>query len=266
MNILEKIIYDKRKEVDSLKKINPEWIKKFSEGEFFDSFTFSLSDSLRSDDIGIIAEYKRKSPSKGIIKQSLNPLKVVSAYKKAGAAAVSVLTNEKYFDGRPEFISQVRSVQIPILRKEFIVDEYQVWEAKAIGADAILLIAECLETEEVANLSRVANELNLEVLLEIHSATQLEKITQNVQVIGVNNRNLETFQTDIYTSIELVDKLPQDLVKISESGISKASVIGELMGFGFDGFLIGEHFMMSEDPGKECAEMIRKIKLTELTG
>jgi len=257
MNILDKIIADKRKEIEILKK--KILLSKLENSEYFDRKTYSFSQNIRRKS-GIIAEFKRQSPSKGIINDSSQITDVVGGYENAGVSALSILTNEKYFGGKNEDIIKVRNkIKIPILRKEFIVDEYQIIEAKSLGADAILLIAAVLNKDEVLQFSRLAKSLGLEILLEIHNENELSLVNQHINCIGVNNRNLKTFEVDIRNSIHLSEKIPNDFVKISESGISSVSAINELKPYGFQGFLIGENFMKTNNPALACKTFINEL-------
>jgi len=258
MNILDKIVFDKRREVEAKNNLLPvEFLKKMP---LFSRKTFSLSQNLKSGS-GIIAEFKRRSPSKQMINQHNSVIDVVKGYEKAGVSGISVLADTKYFGGALDDLIQVRnSVKIPILRKEFIIDSYQVYEAKSYGADAILLIAAILSEEEISNFSVLANELDLEVLLEIHNEEELGKSDlENVDMIGVNNRNLKTFEVSLENSKQLSTLIPSDIVKISESGISSVEAINELKQFGFKGFLIGENFMKTENPGLAAINFLKKL-------
>lgn len=259
MDILEKIVLHKKKEVTLLKQQFS--TKDFENSLYFERKTFSLQKRIQDPNShGIIAEFKRKSPSKGVINDFSKPEDVIPLYKEAGVAGVSILTDFNFFGGSVDDVLSVRPlVDIPILRKEFIVDEFQIIQAKAIGSDAILLIAECLTKEEVATFSKCAQSLNLEVLLEIHSEKMLDKINNHLNIIGVNNRNLKTFKVNITQSLELFSKIPIKFAKISESGVSDLSEIRTLQKVGFDGFLIGENFMKTQNPGEACINFIKNI-------
>lgn len=209
---------------------------------------------------GIIAEHKRQSPSKGIINNKVTLHQVVTGYEKAGASAVSVLTDEKYFGGMLADLQEAASIlSIPILRKDFILDAYQVHQAKAFGASAILLIAASLSDTEVDALAKLAHELGMEVLFEVHEADELSKISTYVDVVGVNNRNLKTFGVDINQSKLLANLIPENFIKISESGISLPETVRDLKTFGYKGFLMGENFMRAHDPGEACRLFIEAI-------
>ncbi len=263
MTILEKITQHKRKEVAERKELYP--TKLLEQSIYYKTPSVSLKKYLlRPDKPGIIAEFKRHSPSKGDINPFVSVEQVSLGYMQAGASALSVLTDQKFFKGNNADLTEARKFNYcPILRKEFIVDEYQIIEAKSIGADAILLIAECLTKEKVGKFAKLAKSIGLEVLLEVHSLRQLSKISSEIDVVGVNNRNLETFEVSIQNSIELFPAIPDEFVRISESGISSVDAIIELKTVGFQGFLIGEYFMKSANPGKNCREFIQEIKLRE---
>lgn len=263
MDILSKIITHKRKEIAQRKALYP--IELLEKSIYFETPVVSLKKYLaRPDKSGIIAEFKRRSPSKGNINPYASVEKVSIGYMQAGASALSVLTDEQFFGGRNEDLTEARKFNFcPILRKDFVVDEYQIIEAKSIGADAILLIAECLDIKDVSQLSKFAKSLGLEVLMEVHSAPQLQKVTENVDIVGVNNRDLTTFKVDIQTSIDLFNSIPDDVVKISESGISDVNAIIKLKQAGFQGFLIGEHFMKTAEPQKACMQFIKDIQNAE---
>jgi indole-3-glycerol phosphate synthase len=248
MTILDKIVAHKKKEYAKIAETKT--LSDLEKSELFQKKTVSLSQSLLNENkTGIIAEYKRKSPSKGIINSSAMVVEVTSGYFREGASGVSVLTDNKYFGGSPLDLSLARSNKyLPILRKDFIISEYQIIESKAIGADVILLIAAVLDKTGLLNLARLASSIGLEVLVEIHEQEELELINQFVNIIGVNNRNLKTFEVNTDISFTLADKIPSDFIKISESGISSTEIIKELRLSGYNGFLIGEKFMLSDDP------------------
>ena len=209
----------------------------------------SMRASLASSPYGIISEFKRRSPSKGWIKEA------------AGASALSILTDEKYFGGSLKDIRSARPhVQLPILRKDFIIDEYQLYQARIVGADAILLIAAALKKEQCKALALKAHELELEVLLEIHNEQELEYIDENIDMVGVNNRNLGTFHTEVENSFRLAEKLPEEMLRISESGISSPETVKQLRAAGFRGFLIGENFMKTPAPGEALKEFITQLE------
>lgn len=261
MNILEEIVSFKIKEVEDLKVNVP--IKQLEKRKFFNKDVISLSSLLKenANKVNIIAEFKRKSPSKGIINNSHDPLSVARSYADNGAVAISVLTDKKYFGGSLEDFEIIRdNIELPILRKDFIVDEYQIIESKAIGADVILLIAACLTIEKTYHLAKLARSINMDVLLEIHEEDELSHLNEFVTLVGVNNRNLKNFNIDINTSIILGDKIPNDFIKISESGLNNAENIRKLINCGYKGFLIGEYFMSNSNPGEVLRILIKDVK------
>ncbi len=234
----------------------------------------SMKHALAQSQTGIIAEFKRKSPSKGWIKETASPEVIIPGYETAGASVLSILTDEKYFGGSLRDIRTVRSlVNIPILRKDFIIDEYQLLQACIVGADAVLLIAACLSPDECRNLTEIAHALKLEVLLEVHSPHELAYINKDTDMVGVNNRNLGTFVTDIQNSFRIAEELKQTVNEIyvqeaipalpllvSESGISSPDTIRQLRSTGFKGFLIGETFMHTEQPDETLRQFIDKLR------
>lgn len=221
----------------------------------------SMRAALASSPYGIIAEFKRRSPSKGWIKENAQADIIPPAYEAAGASALSILTDEKFFGGTLKDIRSARPrVQLPILRKDFIIDEYQLYQARIVGADAILLIAAALKKEQCKALAAKAHELELEVLLEIHSEQELEYVDENIDMVGVNNRNLGTFHTDVENSFRLAEKLPADMLLVSESGISNPETVKQLRAAGFRGFLIGENFMKTPDPGAALQAFIKDLQ------
>lgn len=259
MSILERIIADKKVEVAHRKKLFP--ISYWEKSPLFERTPFSLSTQLTRSTSGIIAEHKRRSPSKQNINNSLTVSDVAKGYQNAGACGMSVLTDRKYFGGSIEDLNIARAVtDFPLLRKEFIIDDYQIFEAKAQGADVILLIAATLNRSEIKQLSEVAKSLGLEVLLEVHNLTELEKsIMPTLDLLGVNNRNLKTFEVSLDTSRELAEHIPTEFIKVSESGINDVTAIQNLKTYGFRGFLIGERFMKTTDPGAAAEEFIKTI-------
>ncbi len=260
-NILHQIIENKKLEVQERITVSP--IRKLEKSPFFDRATISLKESLLCDNSsGIIAEFKRMSPSAGRINRNADPVDITMGYVHAGAAALSVLTDRKYFDGRRDDLMKAREVNnCPILRKEFIIDRYQVIEAKALGADAILLIASVLDNSTLIELAKMAHSFGLEVILEIHDLDELPYLNQWVDIVGVNNRNLKKMETDVQTSIDLAGKIPEDFLKISESGINDPETINYLKEVGYQGFLIGEYFMKQEKPAKACRKFIEKMQV-----
>lgn len=221
----------------------------------------SMSRALVSSDTGIIAEFKRRSPSKGWINESASLERIAGGYALNGASALSVLTDEKYFGGNLDFLRTVASmVDVPVLRKDFIIDEYQLFQAYEAGADAVLLIASCLSRESCIALASKAHELGMEVLLEIHSADELGHLDCGADMVGVNNRNLGTFHTDVNNSFALAELLPKDSVLVSESGISDPKTICRLQDAGYSGFLIGETFMKTADPAESLLRFVDEIR------
>jgi len=261
MDILAKIVKDKYKEVDLKKSLIP--LQQLEASILFDKETISLADALRNSETGIIAEHKRRSPSKGTINQQTNVGQVAKGYQKAGVCGMSVLTDIKYFGGSLEDLLLARAcVEIPLLRKEFIIDTYQILEAKASGADVILLIAAILSKEEIKTFSELAKSLGLDVLLEVHNEEELHKsIMPSLDMLGVNNRNLKTFEVSLETSKTLSKLIPADFVKVSESGINSIEAIKELKQYGYQGFLIGENFMKTENPGVSARQFISNLEM-----
>jgi indole-3-glycerol phosphate synthase len=261
MNILDKIIEAKKEELAHQRKVvDIEVLKKIPD---FNRKCISLkANLLKKGSSGIIAEFKQKSPSKGEINISAKVEEVTKAYVEAGVSGLSVLTEPKFFGGSQANLVKARETnpKIPILRKDFMIDPYQLIEAKAYGADVILLIAACLEKEQAELLAKEAKELGMEVLMEIHNAEELEKVNDFVDIVGVNNRDLKTFTMDIETSVRLSKLIPDKFVKISESGLDSAKTIHYLRENGFKGFLIGETFMKTENPGETCQKFIAELK------
>ena len=262
MTILDKIIAFKKTEITKIKA--EVQIKKLVESPNFGREVFSLKKSLLEvGSTGIIAEFKRQSPSKGIINDTATIADVTNGYLDANVAAQSILTDTSFFGGSMADLMEARVInqQKPILRKDFIVDGFQIVEAKAIGADVILLIAACLTSEELKNYGNLATDLGLEVLYEVHTQEDLDKINDlDNKIIGINNRNLNTFEVDLENSIKLSNQIPNSSLKISESGISDPKIIMGLKEYGFQGFLIGETFMKQENPGEACQEFISQIR------
>jgi len=262
MNILDTIVAQKRIEIASSKKAFSQ--KDLEERKYFNRVCLSLKSSLtNADSSGIIAEFKRKSPSKGFIKEGADIQEITVGYSLAGAAGISVLTDTEFFGGTKEDLELAREANpnTPLLRKDFMVDTYQIYEAKAWGADVVLLIAACLSPSEIEELSAKAHELGLEVLLEIHNEEELTSSPiGNVDVIGVNNRNLKNFaENNVNASLELIKVIPAEMVKMSESCISETETITQLKEVGYQGFLIGENFMKTENPGGALGRFIAEI-------
>ena len=244
MDILQEIVATKREELERMRRKKP-----------------SLREALLQSETGIIAEFKRRSPSKGWIKEEGLASEIPLSYQQNGAAAISILTDKQYFGGHDRFIVEARQsgVTLPVLYKNFVIDELQLYEAALCGASAVLLIAACLPKEKLRALLLKAHELGLEVLLEMHSEEELEYCELEPDVYGINNRNLGSFVTDVENSFRLAERLPKDAVKVSESGISRPETIRELRQAGFRGFLIGETFMKTPDPGKALKQFIEQI-------
>ena len=264
MNILDSIVAYKRREVEDRKALYP--VKLLEQSIYFQTQPVSLAKYVQRKDLsGIIAEFKRRSPSKGVINAYAAVESTTIGYMQAGAAALSVLTDTPSFGGSNEDLTVARKFNYcPIIRKDFIIDEYQIVEAKSIGADAILLIAAVLSPEDVKRLGDFAHSLGMEVLLEVHDADELQaNVDANADLIGVNNRNLKTFEVSIDVSKELAEQIPASAVKVSESGISDPATIVELRQFGYSGFLMGENFMKHARPERAAREFIRALgKLT----
>lgn len=261
MNILEKIVTHKRQEVEA-RKLSvsiEELVNRVKDVNKVLSLKQSLLDPAKT---GIIAEFKRKSPSKGILNANADVAKITKAYTKNGASGLSVLTDEEFFGGTDDDLEEARinNVNTPILRKDFIIDEYQIAEARSMGADCILLIAACLSPAEVRSLARFAKDMKLEVLLELHGEEELNHICDETELIGINNRDLKTFTVDIERSLRMAEKIPAGKVKIAESGISSVENITLFKQHGFSGFLIGETFMKEPDPTIAFADFVTQLK------
>ena len=261
MNILEQIIEHKRSEVRR-RKLETK-ISRLEATSHFRRTPLSLKKSLQKGNrTGIIAEFKRRSPSKGIINDNVDVIDVTTAYAENGASAVSVLTDEAFFGGSNEDLILARVNDIPLLRKDFIIDEYQIIEAKSIGADVILLIAACLTPAEVQRLSRFAKELRLEVLLELYEEREAGHICDHTELVGINNRDLKTFEVNIEQSLKMAEKIPNDKIKVAESGIHSVDDVVLFRENGFKGFLIGELFMKQPDPALAVAEFVNALRLS----
>lgn len=256
MNVLQQIVARKKREVEERKTLYP--VQLLERSIHFKAPTVSMKKYVKDPSkSGIIAEFKRKSPSHPDINPYADIRKVSTGYMRAGASALSILTDETGFGGKNEDLTTARLFNYcPILRKDFVIDEYQVLEARSIGADCILLIAEVLAKKEVQGLTALAQQLGMEVLLEMHSLDQLEKVIPDIDLIGVNNRNLKTLKINLKTALQAAEQLPNDKVKIAESGIQSAVEMEQLKKAGFDGFLIGQTFMEKPDPVKACKQFI----------
>lgn len=260
MNILDKIVAQKRIEVAQQQDYTS--IEKLKTYDFFGKKVPSLKAYLQDEKHnGIISEYKRQSPSKGIINSISTVEQVIPLYEKAGVSGISVLTDLEFFGGNTSDLVAARKVSsVPILRKDFMISAYQIYEAKAIGASAILLIAAILSYDEAFELSQLAKDLGLDILMEVHNKEELDIVNPLVDVVGVNNRNLKTFEVSLQQSIDLAAVMPADVVKISESGIYSVEDIFLLRQHGFQGFLIGENFMRTNNPGQACIDFSEAIK------
>ena len=264
VNILDEIIAFKKHEVQEKKKLTP--VNSLEQSMYFKKATNSLSNCLqRKDKSGIIAEIKRKSPSKGIIHPDVSVAKLSAEYIAAGASALSVLTDENYFGGsNQDLLIARKQIANPILRKEFIIDEYQVVEAKSIGADVILLIVACLDKKTLKSLTGLAHDLDMEVLIEVHDKSEIyDDLFELGDIIGINNRDLETFDVNIETSRILAELIPEGITLISESGLHAPEQLIDLKSHGFNGFLIGENFMRQTNPSKACRNFIEKLEILE---
>ena len=261
MNILDKIVANKKKEVAYAKSRTSYTM--LEEEELFSRECYSFKNFLLSPErTGIIAEFKRKSPSKGIINDKVSVKEVTTGYADAGASALSVLTDRDFFMGKKADLTAARQANtIPILRKDFIIDEYQVIEAKALGADIILLIAAILTPGEIEKMASIAKSLGLSVLLEVHNLEELQRsINPKVDAIGVNNRNLADFSVSVDTSYQLAEHIPAEFLKVSESAISDPETIKQLKASGFNGFLIGENFMKQPNPGEAMKAFVKELR------
>jgi len=259
MNILDTIIKSKKAEIAKRRLVTG--IAELERQEFFCRKTLSLKTFLRDETkSGIIAEFKRRSPSKGMINTEADAAAVTRAYTNYGASCLSVLTDGDFFGGSTEDLLAARVNKIPVLRKDFIIDEYQLTESKAMGADVVLLIAACLTPERVMQLAGFAKQLELEVLLEIHNEAELQHICDEIELVGVNNRDLKTFEVDIERSAELGNKIPAGKLRIAESGIRDTATIKFLKESGFTGFLMGERFMKENDPGEAFRLFVESLK------
>lgn len=260
MTILEHIIAQKHLEVKERKYLSP--VHLLEKGILFKRRPFSLQNFLlRKDLFGIIAEFKRKSPSRGVMNEFASSDKVCGEYIEAGASAVSVLTDSDFFGGSSADLINARElIDFPILRKDFIVDEYQIVEARAIGADAILLITSLHKAERVEQLFKCATSLGLEVLVEVHDENDFSRIPCDAKLVGINSRNLASLEVDKDRHSGLIEKIPPDILKIAESGIKSPSDYLMLENAGFDGFLIGELFMKTSDPGMTCRTFIEELR------
>jgi len=262
MNFLEKILVEKQHEVSELKKNFG--VSFFKEKEFYASTCLSFASALKhGSGISVIAEIKKASPSKGVIRSNFQHLEIAGTYSESGVHAISILTDEKFFQGSITYLEEIaRTKTLPLLRKDFIIDEIQIHQAKAAGADAVLLISEALDKIQIKELTYCANELSMDVLLELHSPEQIGKIDQSVNtIIGVNNRNLETFEVDLNTSIRLKEEFPKETLFVSESGIASRDDIRTLFRANVDAVLVGEHFMKQQNISAAVKEFLEWCNL-----
>jgi len=261
MSILDQIVSYKRDEINERKRLYP--LELLRKSVFYASPCVSLAHYVqRPDKSGIIAEFKRRSPSKGIINNHAEVEKTSIGYMQAGASALSVLTDSHFFGGSNKDLEIARKFNYcPVLRKDFIIDEYQLFEAKSIGADAVLLLASVLSKDEIARFTRIVHELGMEVLLEFYGEDELDKYDDKVDLVGINNRNLKSFEVDFDHAVRMAAKLPERAVKIAESGIRHAEDILMLKKSGFDGFLIGELFMREVSPEAACRKFIQEVRV-----
>lgn len=261
MNILDKIVAHKQHEVAESKSLVP--VKRLEQSIYFENRVVSMKQYVSDPEKpGIIAEFKRKSPSKGLINGTAEVEQTSIGYMQAGASALSILTDQSFFGGKNEDLTLARRFNFcPILRKDFVIDEYQIIEAKSIGADCILLIAAVLEPKRLQELARFAKQLGLEVLMEVHDKEELERsLNEHLDLVGVNNRNLKTFEVSLDTSLSLVEIIPSQFLKISESGISDPGTLVQLKAAGFDGFLIGENFMKHSRPHQAAYNFMNEFR------
>jgi len=262
MDILNKIAAFKNEEVGIRKLQIP--VRELQKSVFYKLTPPSFYDSLVRNEPAIIGEFKRKSPSKGIINSTSDVRDVATGYQNAGVAAMSILTDNEFFGGdNSDLMSVAAFSSLPLLRKEFIVDEYQVIEAKSIGASAILLIGSILTVKKSDELTRLASELGLDVLFEIHDLSDLEKINENIRIVGVNNRNLRTFEINMKNSLDLLPKLPHNCLRVAESGFNSVNDVQEMYKGGYNAFLIGQRFMETDNPGKSAYDFITSLKNQE---
>jgi len=258
--ILDEIAHFKKQLLEHKKQVVS--VRELERKSLFSRTCYKLTELLSNSTFGIIAEHKRRSPSKPHLNFKTNVFDVAKGYQSAGVSGMSVLTEQKYFGGSLEDLLLARvSTDLPLLRKDFMVDEYQIIESKAHGADVVLLIAACLTPAEVKSFSGLARELGMQSILEVHNRSELDRyVCDDVDVVGVNNRNLKTFEVNLDTSYQLLEHIPNQFLKISESGISQPEEILKLKQAGFDGFLLGETFMKTGDPGLKAKEFISNLK------
>lgn len=254
MNILNNIIEAKRAEVNRVKARIP--FDSLEKSPFFERDRSSFYDALSAEGPGIIAEFKRKSPSKGAIHANAMISEIIPAYQQAGAAACSILTDNHFAGESIDLLDGFKLSALPLLRKDFIIDEYQIVEARSLGASAILLISSVLTSYEIKQFAALAHKLEMDVLFEVHNREEIEKADASIRIFGVNNRDLNSFQTDVEQSFQLIENLPSGSIKISESGLDNPETVKALHQAGYNGFLIGENFMKSENPGEAAKKFI----------
>lgn len=259
MDILKNILKNKYLEVQKHKKLYP--ISELEKSKFFSKKCFSISENInKKKGFGIIAEFKRQSPSLGIINKKFDIKKISIEYENAGVSGISVLTDEKYFSSNFNDLLIVRNnTSVPIIKKDFIIDEYQIFSAKSMGADAILLISEILSKKEIERFTYISQNIGMEVIMEIHNEDSIKKINDNINIIGINNRDLKTFKVNKEHSSIIYPKIPKNFLKISESGLYEANDIIHLKNIGFNGFLIGEMFIKNSNPGNICKKLIKLL-------
>ncbi len=256
-DILKKILQRKREEiaerVEQLPRLRPE------EAPPVRRFVSAIEARIQAGAAGVIAEIKKASPSKGVIREDFRPAEIAASYARGGAACLSVLTDVDFFQGADQYLKEARGAcSLPVIRKDFIIDPYQVYEARAIGADCILLIAACLDDTELRELNRLASELGMDVLIEVHDARELHRaLPLGNRLIGINNRNLRSFEVDLNTTLELLEQIPEDRIVVTESGIHTREDVQRMRNHGVHGFLVGEAFMRAADPGAKLAELFR---------
>ena len=261
MNILDRIVDDTRSELARRKAAVS--IRRLEEEPYFRRRTFSFEQALRGDDLAVIAEVKKASPSQGVIRKDFDPVAIARAYEAGGAAAISILTEPMHFQGSLEYLADVRkSCNLPLLRKDFIVDQYQLYEARAGGADAVLLIAAILDREQLRDLIVTARALDLSALVEVYDIRELDRIDfDEVSILGVNNRDLRTFEVDVNHSLRVFEHVPPNVIRVSESGLSHAADLVHLRRHGIDSVLIGETLMRDEDPGSALRRLKEDVRL-----
>ncbi len=258
-DILKKIVARKLEEIaERIALVDMDaMIAKAKEADPPRGFTSALEKKIKTGKAGVIAEIKKASPSKGILREDFNPAEIARSYEWGGAACLSVLTDKDFFQGSEEYLVEAREAcSLPVIRKDFIVDPYQVYEARAIGADCILLIAACLEDQQMRNLNTLAHQLDMDVLIEVHDAEELERaLPLNNRLIGINNRNLRTFDVSLQTSIDLLEMIPENRIVVTESGIHSREDVKLMRDNSVNAFLVGEAFMRTPNPGKTLAEL-----------